>query len=90
MFQSLRKDGLWPGLGIVPALLREVSAAVCNVGPYLLRALLPGYNPRQDADLRWQQDWIAGHRTLPAGAPLPLLDTNDPDIPVPFGRALSA
>jgi len=90
MFQSLRKDGMWPGFGVLRDLLREVSSMVWHVGPYLLRALLPGYNPRQDPDPRWQQDWIAGHRALPTGASLPLLDTNDPDIPVPFGRALCA
>ena len=90
MFVCLRKDGRWPSLGILRSLAREIGGVVWNAGPFLLRALLPGYNPRQDEDPQWQKDWVAGHRSLPAGAALPLLDTTDPDVPVPFGRTAPA
>jgi len=54
-----------------------------NVGPFLLRALLPGHNPRRDGDPAWMRDWTAGYAGLPEGAPLPLVDTEHPDLPVP-------
>ena len=63
--------------------LRLLASMTWNVGPFMLRALLPGHNPRRDQDPRWMREWIAGYAALPAGAPLPLLDTKDPDMPGP-------
>jgi hypothetical protein len=57
---------------------------VFNVAPYLLRALLPWHNPRRDQDPQWMKDWIRGYAKLPKGAMLPLVDTSDPVMPVPF------
>ena len=51
---------------------------------FLLRALLPGHNPRGEADPEWMCAWTTGHAALPSAAPLPLVDTADPDMPVPF------
>ena len=84
MFTALRKDGdLWRPQRLLE-LAREVGSLVTNVGPFLLRAMLPGYNPRCEDDPQWTKDWVAGHARLPAGAPLPLIDTHSQDLPVPF------
>lgn len=84
MAKALRKDGLWLQPRTMLEVARELGAVLWNVGPYLLRALLPWHNPRGDDDPQWQKDWVRGHARLPAGAPLPLLDTTHPDMPVPF------
>ena len=64
-----------------------VASMTLHVGPFMLRALLPGHNPRRDEDPRWMRDWIAGYAALPEGALIPLLDTGHPDIPVPRFRS---
>ncbi|MEM7019737.1 MAG: metal-dependent hydrolase [Pseudomonadota bacterium] len=84
MREALRKDGLWWRPSTMFELVREVSSMAWHVAPYLLRAMLPGHNPRAYDDPQWQKDWVEGHKTLPADAPIPLLDTSDPNIPVPF------
>ena len=84
MLTALKKDRTlrqWRGLA---ALVREVSSMIFNVGPFLLRALLPWHNPRCEDDPRWMKDWIAGHAAHPKDALLPLVDTQSADIPVPF------
>ncbi|MBI5617092.1 MAG: metal-dependent hydrolase [Gammaproteobacteria bacterium] len=84
MVAALKKDGLWPRPRTLWEIVREVGSLLWNVGPYLLRGLLPSHNPRCDEDPEWQKAWIAGYKTLPPNTPVPLLDTRDPDIPVPF------
>ncbi|MEQ8859028.1 MAG: metal-dependent hydrolase [Pseudomonadales bacterium] len=84
LLASLKQDGeLWSPRRLWET-LRETASIVRHVGPYLLRALRPGHNPRSDEDPRWMQDWVAGHVRLPEGAPMPLVDTGDPAMPVPF------
>ncbi len=87
MAAALKKDGLWMQPRTMLDVARELGSMLWNVGPYLLRALAPGHNPRRDEDPQWQQDWVRGHAARPEGAKLPLLDTDDPEIPVPFARA---
>ncbi len=84
MFTALKKDGDLFSPRRLLELLRETASLLRNVGPFLLRAMLPGYNPRCEDDPQWMKDWVAGHATLPAGAVLPLIDTASPDLPVPF------
>ena len=50
----------------------------------MARALLPGFNPRNEADPQWMMDWIKGYAKLPKGALIPLVDTSNPEMPVPF------
>lgn len=87
MFAALRKDAVLQQPRVVAQVIRETCSLIWNVGPYLLRALSPRHNPRGEVDPQWMQDWIAGHASLPAGAMIPLVDTNTLDMPVPFNRA---
>lgn len=87
MLTALRKDGLLQRPVTWLKVLRELGSVLFNVGPFMLRALVPGYDPRQEHDPAWYKEWVAGHGTLDADAPLPLVDTADPDMPVPFGTA---
>ncbi len=84
MFTALKKDRQLGKPRSMLAVAREVGSMVANVAPYLLRALLPWHNPRRDEDPQWMKDWIRGYAKLPSGAPLPLVDTSDPAMPVPF------
>ena len=63
---------------------------IYNVGPFLLRALLPWHDARDEIDPEWMQQWIKGYSTMPAEMPLPLIDTAHPDMPIPFKRAQAA
>lgn len=79
----LQKDGLWSKLSSRLRLARHLGSFVRNVGPYLLRAALPGHDPRSERDPQWVMDWIAGYASAPPGM-IPLLDTAHPQMPVPF------
>jgi hypothetical protein len=50
------------------------------------KSVLPTHDPRNHADPRWVREWIAGYATTDHDA-VPLLDTTDHDIPVPFAAA---
>ena len=84
MWTALKKDKALRKLRNIVSLVREISSLIFNVGPYLMRALLPWHNPRCEDDPKWMKDWITGHAKLPDGELLPLVDTNSVDMPVPF------
>ncbi|MEM7541644.1 MAG: metal-dependent hydrolase [Pseudomonadota bacterium] len=86
MYVALKKDKKLWGAKHLWNITKEISSLIVNVGPFLLRALLPGHNPRCEEDPQWMKDWCAGHATLPKDALIPLLDTSDPEMPVPFSR----
>jgi hypothetical protein len=88
MFTAMRKDGDLFRPRRLLELCVETGSLLRNVGPFLLRAMLPGYNPRCEDDPQWMKDWVAGHAKLPAGATLPLLDTTSTDMPVPFDQPI--
>ena len=84
MLRFLKKDKLLYQPATMLSALKEISLFFINVGPFCFRALLPGFNPRNEQDPRWMKDWVKGYATLPKDALMPLLDTTDPDMPVPF------
>ena len=84
MFVGIKKDRQ-NGIKVSKrSILKEIFSVVTNVGPYLLRALLPGHNPRCEHDPKWMRDWLDGHKRLGKGEKLPLVDTKNPEMPVPF------
>lgn len=84
MCMALRKDGdLYHPRRLIE-IAREILALAANVGPSLLKAMLPGYNPRNENEPQWVTDWLAGHATLAEGALIPLVDTSNSAMPVPF------
>lgn len=84
MFTALRKDKVVYHPKCIVEVLAELFALCWNVGPFLLRALLPWHNPRGEADPEWMLEWTRGHAKLAEGAAMPLVDTQHPDMPVPF------
>ena len=85
----LKKNGLWRSPRSRLRLAGQLTRAVWHIGPYLLRAALPGHDPRRERDPQWVLDWLAGHADAPEGR-IPLVDTRHPDIPVPFPTARQA
>jgi predicted metal-dependent hydrolase len=84
MIRALRKDGVLNTAACWLEILKETGSLVWNVGPFLLRALVPGHNPRREDDPQWMKDWVAGHAGLADEDELPLVDTAHPTMPVPF------
>ncbi len=89
MLTALKKDNLLYQPRSMLNIMREIMSLTINVGPYLLRGLLPWHNPRCEGDPQWMTDWVAGHATLPAGELVPLIDTNSAEMPVPFASGRS-
>lgn len=79
----LKTDGLWSNLRSRLQLAKQLSVFIYNVGPYLLRAALPGHDPRHEKDPQWVLDWLEGYDRTPVEKP-PLIDTQNPQMPVPF------
>lgn len=84
MLFALGKDGVLhkPATGF--DLIRTVFGMLWHVGPLFLRAMLPWHDPRNETDPPWMLEWTAGYEKLPPDAPIPLLNTNEPGMPVPF------
>lgn len=90
MMVALKKDGVLHKPRTWLELTREMASMIYNVGPFLLRALLPWHDARDEIDPEWMQQWIKGYAAMPAEAPLPLMDTAHPDMPIPFKSAQAA
>ena len=52
----------------------------------MLRALVPGYHPQRIEDPDWAGVWGEHYKDLEEGM-VPLLDTENPDIPPVFAAA---
>ncbi|ULQ46417.1 metal-dependent hydrolase [Flagellatimonas centrodinii] len=78
----LRTDGRWGSLRSRLRLAGWLGRFVVNVGPALLRAAMPGHDPRHERDPEWVVAWLRGYAQHPDG--VPLVDTRHPEIPVPF------
>jgi predicted metal-dependent hydrolase len=87
MFTALKKNRELTSPARMWESIRLLGSMTWNVGPFLLRALLPGHNPRRDEDPNWMREWIAGYTALPEGALIPLIDTSHPELPVPVFAA---
>ncbi len=85
----LKTDGLWSNLRSRLRLAKQLSAFIYHVGPYLLRSALPGHDPRHEKDPQWVLDWLQGYDNSHTDKP-PLIDTQDPQMPVPFPAARQA
>lgn len=85
----LRHDGLWSNLRSRGRLAARLADFVRHAAPFLLRSTLPGHNPRQESDPQWVLDWLAGHAKHGSNV-IPLIDTHDPMMPVPYPPTSSA
>jgi len=84
MLVALKKDKILFRPRTLFGIIKEVALLCVNITPFMLRAMKPGFNPRQETEPQWMMDWLRGYETLPAGELIPLVDTTDPEMPVPF------
>lgn len=84
MMSGLKQDGVLKKPSTWFELAREMGSMIYNLGPFLLRALKPGHDARDEIDPAWMHQWTDGYAKMPAEQPIPLLDTEHPDMPVPF------
>jgi predicted metal-dependent hydrolase len=82
--QMLRTDGLWVSSRSRLRLAYQLGRFLWHVMPSLLRALLPGHDPRRETDNAWTLEWIRRHSEYGGRGNVPLIDTNNPEMPVPF------
>jgi predicted metal-dependent hydrolase len=85
----LTADGRWQKPSSRIKVWWWAARFLMGTGPALLRAMIPGHDPREVKDHPWVAEWIAGHarageRASERGAPMPLIDTQSPAMPVPF------
>lgn len=83
----LEQDGLWRSPRSRLRVWRWALRFLAGAGPSLLRAMLPGHDPRHERNHPWVDLWIAGYAGLdPArkSQGMPLIDTASATMPVPF------
>lgn len=84
--EMLKVDGRWRNPKARWRLWKRTGSFFAAVLPVVLRSALPSHDPRDHADPRWVRDWIAGYATT-QGDSVPLIDTSDDNMPVPFAMA---
>jgi uncharacterized protein len=82
----LKTDGRWNNLPSRIRLWRRTGEFFLAIFPVLIRSAVPGHQAEDEKDPAWVRDWINGYALRPDDS-VPLVDTSDPDIPVPFGHA---
>lgn len=83
----IEHDGRWRNWRSRLRVWTWAARFIAGAGPSLLRALLPGHDPRRERAHPWVDQWIAGYARLEAQGKtgsMPLIDTASPTMPVPF------
>ncbi|WP_421851914.1 metal-dependent hydrolase [Novosphingobium sp.] len=83
----LLKDGRWRQPASRLRVWWWAARFLVGTVPALLRAMVPGHDPRAVKDHPWVREWIAAHAHAYAGergAPMALIDTTSAAMPVPF------
>lgn len=92
MLSGLRRERALFGPRRLWRTAREIGSVLWNVGPALLRALGPSYDPRHEQDPDWVQAWVGSYAAdadISPGANLPLINTEDGIMAVPFAAGLA-
>lgn len=79
----LKTDGQWRNLRSRVRLWGRTAEFFLAIAPTVLRSASPRHDPRHEPDPAWVRQWIAGYADADP-ATVPLLDTNDRHMPVPF------
>lgn len=86
----LKQDGLWSSWRTKLRFVKEIASFLRYVGPYILRSCMPGHSPRFEEDLPWVKEWLSRYPAGVTAETAPLVDTNDPEMPVPTMRFAAA
>ena len=80
----LKADGRWRSPRSRLRLWRRTAAFFAAVVPGAIRSALPGHDPRREADPPWVTAWIQGYAERGDLHEVPLVDTHDGRLDVPF------
>jgi hypothetical protein len=83
----LMHDGRWRTLRGRLKVWSWALRFVVGVVPAILRALVPGHDPRDVTHPGWVDEWIRGYASSGRdmrNEEMPLIDTMSPTMPVPF------
>lgn len=83
MNSALRRDLSGRQLRRMVGSLRQLGAIAKQVGPYLLRALHWNYDPRQETEPAWLDEWVAYNAQLKNNGPMPVIDTTSESLDLP-------
>ena len=89
MTSALRRDFPQNRLKRWGGTLRQLGAMLRTVGPYLLRALHPNYDPRQENEPDWLEQWKSYNAQNDNNGPMPVIDTTSEDMGLPSRVASS-
>jgi len=64
--------------------LCQSSAIIVKVGPFMARALGPNYNPRQESEPEWLNQWLSFNAELDNQGPMPVIDTGSEEMGLPL------
>ena len=79
----LKKDGRWHRPTRRLRLWFFISRFFLAALPVILRGMMPWHNPARETDPAWVLDWIYGYGQVDRNF-IPLIDTQNADLPVPF------
>jgi predicted metal-dependent hydrolase len=80
MFSALRRDSKDSLFRRTWGVLCQLSAIVVKVGPFLVRALRPNYNPRQESDPEWLGQWVSFNEEASNQGLMPVIDTSSDEM----------
>jgi predicted metal-dependent hydrolase len=86
MVSAVQRDVPESRLRRVFGIARELGAVTRKVGPYLLRALHPSCNPRDETEPDWLEQWQSYTAQNENKGPMPVIDTTSEDM----GRPVAA
>lgn len=90
----LEHDGLWRKPSSRLKVWGHALQFMAQAMPFLVRAMLPGHDPRRETDPAWVREWIAGYEAMVArdGEPqvMPMIDPSSPGMPTPFAALQAA
>jgi len=89
MASALRRDFPQDRLKRAGGTLRQLGAVLKQAGPYLLRALHPNYDPRQEKEPDYLHDWTSYNAKNNNKGPMPVIDTASKDMGLPSSTAPS-
>jgi predicted metal-dependent hydrolase len=90
MFSALRRDSKDSLFRRTWGVLCQLSAIVVKVGPFLVRALGPNYNPRQESDPEWLGQWVSFNEEAGNQGLMPVIDTSSDEMGLPSRSRPSA
>ena len=84
MLSALRRDSKDNLFRRTWGVVCQFSSIVVKVGPFMVRALGPNYNPRQENEPEWLDQWLSFNEEVDNQGPMPVIDTSSEEMGLPL------